>query len=194
MELDVENNVEKNEVRDKKLYKEFLEGNGDALNELIGYYRNELIYFIHKYVKDFHAAEDVSQEVFVYLLKHKDVYNFKYSFRTYLYTIAKSRACNYIKARKKIVFIEENAEKTFTEIADVEEEVFKSFESDRVRETIKKLKKEYQIAIYLIDLNRLSYEETAVIMNKSITQVKALIHNARKRLKVFLEQETDEEV
>lgn len=63
-----------------------------------------------------------------------------------------------------------------------------------VRKAIKKLKKEYQIAIYLIDLNGLSYEEAGVVMNKSIPQIKALIHNARKRLKVLLAEEREEEV
>ena len=35
----------------------------------------------------------------------------------------------------------------------------------------------------------MSYEETGAIMGKSLSQVKALAHNARKRLKVFLEKE-----
>ena len=64
----------------------------------------------------------------------------------------------------------------------------------QVKNAIKKLKKEYQLVICLIDLNGLSYEEAAVVMNKSISQVKSLIHNARKRLKVFLEEERKEEV
>ena len=107
---------------DKQLYKEFTEGKDEALNEIIEMYRNELIYFVHKYVNDFHAAEDVSQEVFVYLMKHKEVYDFKYSFRTYLYTIAKSRALNYIKARRKVLFIDETMENVFKAIEGKEEE------------------------------------------------------------------------
>lgn len=180
--------------KDKELYKEFLNGKNEALNELIKMYRTELIYFIHKYINDFQAAEDVSQEVFVYLLQHREIYDFNYSFRTYLYTIAKSRAYNYIKSRKRTVFIEENGDNIFSEISDVEEETFRNDESARVRKAIKKLKKEYQIVIYLIDLNGLSYEEAGVVMNKSIPQIKALIHNARKRLKVLLEEERKEEV
>lgn len=180
--------------KDKELYKEFLNGKNEALNELIKMYRTELIYFIHKYINDFQAAEDVSQEVFVYLLQHREIYNFNYSFRTYLYTIAKSRAYNYIKSRKRTVFIEENGDNIFSEISDVEEETFRNDKSARVRKAIKKLKKEYQIVIYLIDLNGLSYEEAGVVINKSIPQIKALIHNARKRLKVLLEEEREEEV
>ena len=59
---------------DKELYKRFLEGEKDALNDLIIKYRTEIIYFIQNFISDYHLAEDVSQEVFVYLLQHKDIY------------------------------------------------------------------------------------------------------------------------
>lgn len=179
---------------DKELYKEFVEGRKEALNELMIRYRNEIIYFIHKFVNDYQAAEDLSQEVFVYLLQHKEIYDFKFQFRTYLYMIAKSRAYNYMKARRKIFFLEDNADNIYNEISDVEEEIFKNSECAMVRDAMRKLKKEYHMAIYLVDLNGLSYEETGTIMGKSISQVKALVHNARKRLKVFLEKEISKEV
>jgi len=181
-------------VDDKELYKRFLNGEIEAFNELIIRYRTEVVYFIQKYVNDYHAAEDVSQEVFVYLLQHKEVYKFEYSFKTYLYTIAKSRALNYLKKNKRVDFIEDNTDKIFAEIKDVEDEVFKNDKSSMVRKTIKKLKKQYQLAIYLIDLNGLSYDDAGLVLGKSVPQIKALIHNARKRLKVFLEEERAKEV
>ena len=174
---------------DKELYKKFLEGEKDALNDLIIKYRTEIIYFIQNFISDYHLAEDVSQEVFVYLLQHKDVYNFQYSFKTYLYTIAKSRAINSIKSRKRIEFIDDNQDKIFAEIKDVEEEVCQNDESAMVRKAIKKLKKQYQLVIYLVDLKDFSYAETGLVMGKSVNQIKAMIHNARKRLKEILENE-----
>ena len=127
-------------------------------------------------------------------MKHKEVYDFKYSFRTYLYTIAKSRALNYIKARRKVLFIDETMENYLGDISDLEEEIFRKDESTVVRRAIKKLKKEYQLVIYLFEYKGMSYEEIGIVMKKSISQVKALIHNARKRLKVFLEKEMKEGV
>lgn len=180
---------------DKILYKEFLDGNKEALNKLIKKYRDELVFFIQRYVNDFHAAEDVSQEVFVYLLQHKEVYDSQFTFKTYLYTIAKSRAYNYIKSRKKVVFIEDNVDYYCKdEVVDAEEEVFRNDESFKIKKAMKKLKKEYQVIITLIDFNQLTYEEAGVVMEKTIPQIKSLIHNARKRLKEFLEKEIEEEV
>lgn len=181
-------------VEDKELYKRFLNGDVKALEELIKKYNMDIVYFIQKYVGDYFLAQDISQEVFVYLLQHKHVYKFEYSFKTYLYTIAKSRAINYLKRHKPMDFIDDNMDKLLSDIKHVEDEVFKNEETAMVRRAIRKLKKEYQIAIYLVDLEELSYVEIAVILGKSIVQVKALIHNARKKLKVILEEEKLKEV
>ena len=174
---------------DKELYRDFIDGNVDALNELIIKYRTELIHFIQKYVFDYQTAEDISQEVFIYLLKHKEVYDFKYQFRTYLYTIAKSRALNYIKANKKYVYIEDDPEYLQNGHVEFEEDVFRKEENMMVRKALSKLKGDYQAAIYLVDFNGMTYDETAVILNKNMGQVKALLHNGRKKLKTILEKE-----
>lgn len=179
---------------DKELYRRFVEENDTkALGELMDKYRKELIYFIQRFIKDSYLAEDVSQEVFIYLLQHKEKYNSQYSFRTFLYTIARSRALNYLKSRKKVNFIEEYQERTLSEIQNVEEEFIEKDEKAKVRQSLKKLKSDYAIGILLVDLNDMSYEEAGIIMNKSLSQMKALMHNARKRLKVILEEERKKE-
>lgn len=181
-------------VDDKELYKRFLSGDSKSLDELIERHRKDVIYFIQKYVGDYFLAEDISQEVFVYLLQHKHVYKLEYTFKTYLFTIAKSRAINYLKRNKKMDFIEDNMERILSDIRYVEDEVFKNEDTDMVRRAIRKLKKEHQVAIYLVDLRGLSYKELAIVLDKSMVQVKALIHNARKRLKEVLEEEKLREV
>ena len=92
---------------DKKLYKEYLNGNKEALNKLIYKYKNNLIYFITRYVKNIEVAEDIFQDIVLYFLEHKEKYNSKYSFKTYLYIIAKSRALNYINKNNTKISIDE---------------------------------------------------------------------------------------
>ena len=87
-------------MEDKELYNEFLNGNKEALNKILEKYKNNLIYFISRYTKNIEASEDIFQDVVVYILEKKEIYNQKYSLKTYLYTIAKSRAINYIKKEK----------------------------------------------------------------------------------------------
>ena len=82
---------------DKKLYNKFLNGEKSALDLLISKYKNNVIYFISRYVKNVDIAEDIFQDVILYILENKENYKFNYSFKTYLYIIAKSKALNYVK-------------------------------------------------------------------------------------------------
>lgn len=92
MEKNLSDNV--NDI-DKKLYSEFLNGNSNSLEILVEKYKNNLIYFIFGYVKNLETAEDIFQDIIIYLLEKKEIYNFKYSFKTFLYIIAKSKALNW---------------------------------------------------------------------------------------------------
>ena len=177
-----------NELTDKKLYKKYLNGDNKAFESLVLKYKDHIIYFISTYTKNTQIAEDISQDVFVYLLLNKEQYDFKYSFKTYLYMIAKCRAINYIKKEKKVIKILEY-ENLCIEDNDLEEIVFKNSENQKIRKIIKKLKQGYQEIIYLTIFEGFKYKEVARIMDKSIAQVKGLLHRAKKKLKELLESE-----
>lgn len=172
---------------DKELYKEFLNGNDKALEKLLIKYKNNLIYFISRYVRDIDAAEDIVQEVFLYLLEKKEKYKFNYSFKTYIYIIARSRTLDYIKKQRFMKTIEGK------EISDkeqlLEEIIFSNDRKNKIINVMKKMSNIYQLAIYLTQIEGISYRETAQIMNKSENQIKILVHRARKKLKQLLIEE-----
>lgn len=86
--------------QDIKLYNQFISGNKEAFEKIMDKYRLNLIYFIRRFVKSIDIAEDIAQDVFVYVLINKKEYDFKYSLKTYLYTIAKCRALNFLRKEK----------------------------------------------------------------------------------------------
>ena len=170
---------------DKILYKEFLKGNEEAFNQIIEKYKNNLIYFISRYVKNLDIAEDIFQDVIIYILENKEKYDFKYSLKTYLYTIAKSRAINYVKKANKLVeFDEEIKEEKL-----LEEIICSNERKEKINSIIKKLPKDYQEVIYLTKIEELSYKETGKIMDKTKTQIKTLAHNAKTKLRKMLIKE-----
>ena len=145
-----------------------------------------MIYFIYRYVKSIDIAEDLAQDVFVYLLIHKENYDFNYSLKTYLYTIAKSKALNYLKREKRIVAINEN---DIYDVQTLEEKVFLNERKNNLKQAMLKLKPEYQSAVYLADIEELSYKEIGQIMKKSESGIKSLIFRARKSLEEILRKE-----
>lgn len=177
---------------DIELYKDFLNGNKDSFNVIIQRYRKPLIAFIMKYVKNIEVSEDLAQDTFLYMLVNKKEYDFKYTLKTYLYTIAKCRSINYLKKQnKKIVFDESyivDLDIEHTE-DDMDNTLIKKEEYQLLYDTLKKLKHEYQIAIYLADFQGFQYKEISKILNKTMPQTKMLIHRARKSLNKLLRKE-----
>ena len=60
---------------DKKLYKRFLNGDNESFELIINKYMEKIIYFIYKFVKSMDVAEDLAQDVFVYILMNKEKYD-----------------------------------------------------------------------------------------------------------------------
>ena len=176
------------EETDKELYKEYLKGNKQAFEKLVIRHKDHIIYFISRYTKNTDIAEDISQDVFVYLLLHKEQYDFKYSFKTYLYMIAKCRALNYLKSEKKVLLITDY-NNLYIENNDLEEIVYKNQKSNYIRKVINKLKPDYQAVICLASIEGFKYKEIAKIMGKNVGQVKVMLNRAKKKLKEKLEEE-----
>ena len=167
---------------DKRLYNDFILGNNDAFEQIMNKYRENLIYFIQRIVKSFDVAEDIAQDVFVYVLINKKEYDFKYTLKTYLYTIGRSRAINYLKKEKRCVSL--NLEKQGN--YEIDEIMFLNERKRNLKESINKLLPQHQLVIYLADIEELPYKEICKIMNKSMVQIKMLIYRARKNLKIIL--------
>lgn len=174
------------EKTDKELYQEFLQGNQKSFEEIIIRHKDKMIYFIQKYVRSVDIAEDIAQDVFVYILIHRENYDFNYSLKTYLYTIAKTKSLNYLKREKRIVQLNDQ---DIADVNELEERIFSNERRRNLKLALEKLKPEYREAVYLADIEELSYKEIGQIMKKSESEIKVLIHRARKNLEDILRRE-----
>ena len=185
--------IEIDRKTDAELYKEFLNGKEEAFNNIIRKYRKPLISFIMRFIKNIEVAEDIAQDTFVYVLINKTEYDFKYSLKTYLYTIAKCRAINYLKRERKVVSYDEAYTREKEEVY-IDEDLIKEENKKEIYEAIGKLKKSYQIVIYLKDIEGLKYKEISRILNKTVPQLKMMTHRARKSLEKTMRKEVKKNV
>ena len=167
-------------------YRRFLHGDDHAFDELMDAYHDGLILFINKLVGNYSVAEELAADSFVELLIHKKRFLGNSDFRTYLYSIGRHKAIDYIRrdAKKKIVDPEE-----IFELADDTrvEDAFIADEAKRaLHHAIARLGKDYQAAVYLIFFEQLSYEEAARVLGKSKKQIDNLIYRAKDALKKIL--------
>lgn len=172
---------------DRVLYRRFLNGDEKSFDMIIYKYMEKLTYFAYGIVKRIDVAEDIAQDVFVYILMNKNTYNPEFSLKSYLYTIARSRAINYLKREKKISYLVDESY-LFSE-KDVEDVVFNNEENIMLKKSIDLLPEKQKRIIYLVDIEELSYREICEMLNMSLPQVKSLIHRSRKNLKKIMIKE-----
>ena len=178
-----------NEQSDADLYKQFLLGDREAFNLLMIRHRQSLTNFIMYYVRKIEIAEDIAQDSFLYIIINKKDYDFKFSFKTYLYTIAKSRALNYLKREKKQISLNDIDIDNFVSELNVEDEVINNVNRKQILSTIKKLKKDYQIIIFLYYFQNFKYKEISEILNISMSKTKMSLNRAKKNIKKILKEE-----
>ena len=173
---------------DVENYASFLKGDLQCFEYLVIKYRDQLVAFLYRYTKDIYLAQDLAQDAFVEIFVHKDRYQSFGNFKTYLFTIGRNKAVDYIRKNNKYMFVEEASE-YLEPMEGLEDSVVKSEEKKQLYNALYKLKVEYQVAILLIDFEELSYQQAAQVMGKTLGQMKVLVHRARKALSKLMVKE-----
>lgn len=171
---------------DKKLYNDYLNGEKEAFEILYNKYKNKIEYFIYNIIKDYQKAEDIAQETFIYVIQHQMRENS--SFKYYIYLVARSKALNYINVEKRR---NEITEKYFAnDNEQIEKDVLDIITTEESKkellESIELLDERYKNAIYLVNIEGLSYEETSKILGETLQNTKNLIHRGKKQLRKIL--------
>ncbi|MBQ7820927.1 MAG: RNA polymerase sigma factor [Clostridia bacterium] len=174
--------------RGNELFRAYLDGNDRAFDEIIKEYRENLIFFIMRYIRSVSVAEEIAQDAFVELLIHKHRYNFSCSLKTYLFTIAKNKAINYLR-RLKFVSDDEIDPNIQSDEATLAEHIIKNEQNEKLYKVLDKLSEDYRNALFLVYIEDMSYEDAGRVMGKNRKQIENLVFRARAAARKELEKE-----
>ena len=173
--------------REETSYRRFLEGDQSAFDEIVKEYRLSLIFFINRFVRDIHTAEDIAIDVFVELLVHPRRYNFRSSLKTYLFTLGRSRALDHLRRQKLLSFMP--LPEDLPDETELEELILFDQRKKALNAALARLKPDMQQAVHLVYFEELSYQETAAVMKKTVKQVDNLLYRAKAALREMLGKE-----
>jgi RNA polymerase sigma-70 factor (ECF subfamily) len=170
-------------------YRRFLQGDDKAFVEIIRDYKDGLILYLNGFVNNILTAEELTEDVFFKLVTKKPRFNEKASFKTWLYSIGRNTAVDYLRrnSKQKEVSAEEIRE-TEDERLNLEQSYIKQERLLLIHRTLEKLKPEYKQVLWLVYFEDFSQKETAKIMKKSVHSVETLVYRARLALKAELEK------
>jgi len=171
---------------DETLYRRYLDGDEDALGELMERYGTKLTLYLDGYLCDLHEAEDLMIEVFAYLIAKKP----HIRDGAYLYQSARHMALRLLHKKRAGNCFSLDALTEEPEARELVEEAVQSAERARLLRTcMTELHEDYRKALFLVYFEGLSHAETAAVMGKREKQVADLIYRGKIALRKRLEQE-----
>lgn len=159
-------------MTDVELITRYKAGEPQAFDELVHRHVSSLYSFIYRYTPD--SAEDISQEVWLKVWRHIERYNPEYSFKTWLFTIAKRTVFDHLKKRRVRL---EDAVETLEEVAsseDLAKEVARRLDSQESLEKLwGTLTPKYRLVLELYYREEFNLSEIAQISGESVNTVKS---------------------
>ena len=167
-------------------YRRFLDGDESAFDDIMKELFHSLVFFIDRYVHNFHTAEDIAIDAFSDLIVHKHRYNFKVTLKTYLFMIGRSRALDYLRRRRVIDFVELSQVYDLADEKTLEKVVLSDERKRVINAAMEKLPEEVRIVIHLVYFEGMTYAEAAKVMKKNSKQVDNLLYRGKKELSIIL--------
>ncbi len=176
---------------DKELVKRAQKGDKLAFDTLVTKYHLKVVNLVTRFVKDADDAQDVAQEAFIKAYRGLKNFRGDSAFYTWLYRIAINSAKNYLvsQSRKTPAFAVDVDDAEHMESAgnlkeydtpegnmlteEIEETVYKA---------IKELPEDLKTAITLRELEGMTYDEIANVMECPIGTVRSRIFRAREAI------------
>lgn len=171
-------------------YRRFLNGDETGLTEIVRDCKDGLILYINSFVRDIHTAEELAEDTFVKLFVKRPRDKGGSTFRTWLYTIGRNTALDYLRKRssKPAVPLDELPEYADEE-AKLEEAYIKEERKKTIHRAVGRLRPEHAQIIWLVYFEGFSVKEAARIMHKTSHAAETLVYRARNALKEQLEKE-----
>lgn len=175
-------------VSDHELMERTRAGDAAAFAELVDRHTGAVLGFLRRYLGDAHRCEDAAQEVFLRVYRAAPSYRPEARFTTWLYAIALNFARDAHKHERRRVPL---AFRDWSDGAadgagpagpegDGPERAAERHELRAVvREAVARVPEPYRTALVLRDLQGLSYEESAEVLECPVGTVKSRVNRAR---------------
>jgi len=190
---------------DQQLVERVKSGDQQAFDLLVRKYQHKVYGLVSRFISDPAAVEDVVQESFIKAYRSLDRFRGESAFYTWLYRIAVNTAKNYLVAKGRRPpdadidagdAEQMSGAEIMREVGTPEDVALSKEMSRRVLEVVEELPADLRTALTLREIEGLTYEEIAKVMDCPIGTVRSRIFRAREAVNNALEalsQEKEEQ-
>jgi RNA polymerase sigma factor (sigma-70 family) len=147
-------------------------------------YHLRLYNFLARLALNKEVGEDLTQNVFLRMLKYKHTYKEGMRFQSWIYQLARNVFSDHYQAIKRSSYSKTDIEQLADHLPDVDGSADEEREV-RLHECLNQLSDEQRELLVLTRFQQLKYEEVAEILNTTVANVKVKVHRAMIKLKEY---------
>ena len=183
-------------VEEKELVRRAREGDMSAYDDLVRRYQERIYATVYHMTSNHEDANDLAQESFIKAYQALKSFKGGSSFYTWIYRIAVNKTINFLKQRKNRVHmslndLDFNAEHDPDLVALISDktprrDINLAELQEKLNEAMQKLSDYHRLVVTLHDVQGLSHEEIAKIMDCNIGTVRSRLFYARQQMQGYL--------
>jgi RNA polymerase sigma factor (sigma-70 family) len=145
-------------------------------------YHVRLYNFLARLAMDKTVGEDLTQNVFLRMLKYKHTYKESMRFQSWIYQLARNVFSDHYQSMKRSIHSKIEIEHIAEFVQEAESEAEEEREA-RLHQSLNRLSEEYRELLVLTRFQQLKYEEVAEILDTTVANIKVKVHRAMIKLR-----------
>ncbi|MDO4553651.1 MAG: sigma-70 family RNA polymerase sigma factor [Lachnospiraceae bacterium] len=156
----------------------------EVIDRLMDEYGDTVLRLCYLYLKDYHLAEDATQETFIKVMNSYSSFKNQSSEKTWITRIAINCCKNILRTRWiRSVYTGYDSNQNTEKVNPID----KFIQKDSISRAIMELKEEERAIVIMYYYQELSVKEVAEIVGKTESAVMQKLNRARKKMKINLE-------
>ena len=165
-------------MTDEHIMETVKDGNLQQASILFDRYHKRIFNFLARITADKQVAEDLTQNVFLRLLKYRHTYKPEMKFQSWIYQMARNTFADHYQYQKQRMPVRMEIEKLRDQLPDVMDALEQEETEARLIRALAKLPDDYRELLVLTRFQHLKYEEVAHFLDMTVSNVKVKVHRA----------------
>lgn len=148
-------------------------------------YHKRIFNFLARMAIDRALAEDLTQNVFLRIIKYRNSYREGLKFQSWIYQVARNVFADHYQAHKNKTSNFIAVENISDHMADYNEAADMDEKEKLLHQSMAKLSEEQRELLILTRFQHLKYEDVAAIMDTTVANIKVKVHRAILKLREY---------
>jgi RNA polymerase sigma-70 factor (ECF subfamily) len=172
-------------MTDEMIMEAVKNGNLHQATLLFERYNKRIYNFLARMTMDRSLAEDLTQNVFLRIIKYRNSYREGAKFQSWIYQVARNVFSDHYQAHKNKFSDFVDVEKISDYMADKESNDVQDEKEALLHKSMAKLTEDQRELLVLTRFQQMKYEEVAAIMDTTVANIKVKVHRAIIKLREY---------